>query len=54
MDSDLYDEFGNYIGPELESDEDEDSDEQQERAANEEEVNKSTGCWRTSDFSEKA
>lgn len=24
MDSDLYDEFGNYIGPELESDEEED------------------------------
>lgn len=26
MDADLYDEFGNYIGPELESDEDEDDD----------------------------
>ena len=24
MDADLYDEFGNYIGPDLESDEDED------------------------------
>ena len=24
MDTDLYDEFGNYIGPELDSDEDED------------------------------
>ena len=38
MDTDLYDEFGNYIGPELESDEDEDSDEHEERVANEEEV----------------
>lgn len=28
MDADLYDEFGNYIGPELES-EDEDDDEQE-------------------------
>lgn len=26
MDADLYDEFGNYIGPELESDDDEDND----------------------------
>ncbi len=26
MDADLYDEFGNYIGPELDSDEDEDDD----------------------------
>lgn len=26
MDADLYDEFGNYIGPELESDEEEDED----------------------------
>lgn len=26
MDSDLYDEFGNYVGPELDSDDDEDSD----------------------------
>lgn len=25
MDSDLYDEFGNYIGPDLESDDDDDS-----------------------------
>ena len=32
MDGDLYDEFGNYIGPELESDEsEEDHDEEQER-----------------------
>lgn len=30
MDADLYDEFGNYIGPELESD-DEDDDELQDR-----------------------
>lgn len=27
MDADLYDEFGNYIGPELQSDEEEDADE---------------------------
>lgn len=26
MDGDLYDEFGNYIGPELDSDDDDDSD----------------------------
>lgn len=26
MDADLYDEFGNYIGPDLESDEDEEED----------------------------
>jgi U5 small nuclear ribonucleoprotein component len=26
MDADLYDEFGNYIGPELESDDEEDED----------------------------
>lgn len=26
MDADLYDEFGNYIGPELESDEEDDND----------------------------
>ena len=29
MDPDLYDEFGNYIGPELESDDEEDSEEEQ-------------------------
>ena len=28
MDSELYDEFGNYVGPDLESDEDEQLDEQ--------------------------
>ena len=28
MDSDLYDEFGNYIGPELESDEEDDDEDQ--------------------------
>ncbi len=28
--ADLYDQFGNYMGPELESDEDEDDDEQQQ------------------------
>ena len=32
MDADLYDEFGNYVGPELESDDDDDeSDDQGER-----------------------
>ena len=32
MDGDLYDEFGNYIGPELESDEsEEEHDEEQDR-----------------------
>lgn len=31
MDADLYDEFGNYIGPELESDSDDDEDERYER-----------------------
>ena len=32
MDADLYDEFGNYIGPELESDDDDDeTDEEGER-----------------------
>lgn len=32
MDQDLYDEFGNYIGPELDSDEDdEDADDDQDR-----------------------
>lgn len=31
MDADLYDEFGNYIGPELESDEDDDDDDILER-----------------------
>ena len=30
MDSDLYDEFGNYIGPELESDEDLEEEEEEE------------------------
>lgn len=28
MDSELYDEFGNYIGPDLESDDDEDEDDE--------------------------
>jgi U5 small nuclear ribonucleoprotein component len=28
--ADLYDQFGNYMGPELESDEEEDDDEQQQ------------------------
>lgn len=29
MDTDLYDEFGNYIGPELDSDDEEEEDNQQ-------------------------
>jgi U5 small nuclear ribonucleoprotein component len=28
MDADLYDEFGNYIGPELDSDDDEEEDQE--------------------------
>lgn len=40
MDADLYDEFGNYIGPELESDEEEDEDYPDKDAENREyEVN---------------
>lgn len=30
MDADLYDEFGNYIGPELDSDDDEEETQEQE------------------------
>ena len=30
MDADLYDEFGNYIGPELDSDDDDEEEEQDE------------------------
>lgn len=42
MDGDLYDEFGNYIGPELESDESEDEETREEQeAASEEDVSKS-------------
>lgn len=33
MDSDLYDEFGNYIGPELDSDDEEDDEEFRQPAA---------------------
>lgn len=31
MDGDLYDEFGNYVGPELDSDDDDDSDDSGEQ-----------------------
>jgi hypothetical protein len=31
MDPDLYDEFGNYVGPDLESEDDSDSEEEQQR-----------------------
>ena len=31
MDSDLYDEFGNYVGPELESDDDDDDSEEEQK-----------------------
>lgn len=30
MDTDLYDEFGNYVGPELDSDEEEDDEPEQQ------------------------
>ena len=30
MDADLYDEFGNYIGPELDSDDDEEGEEEEQ------------------------
>lgn len=30
MDTDLYDEFGNYVGPELDSDDDEEEDQDQQ------------------------
>ena len=39
MDGDLYDEFGNYIGPELESDESEGEEEREE-----EKVSGGRGC----------
>lgn len=42
MDGDLYDEFGNYIGPELESDESEGEEEKYGRE--EEEVRREGGC----------
>jgi U5 small nuclear ribonucleoprotein component len=32
MDGDLYDEFGNYVGPELESESEEEEDEYEENA----------------------
>lgn len=35
MDADLYDEFGNYIGPELDSDDDDDDLEAEDRDADE-------------------
>ncbi len=37
MDPDLYDEFGNYVGPELESESDSESEEEKEREEEEEE-----------------
>ena len=33
MDADLYDEFGNYVGPELESDDDDDESEKERSRA---------------------
>lgn len=30
MDTDLYDEFGNYVGPELDSDDDEEEEQEQQ------------------------
>ena len=38
---DLYDEFGNYIGPELESDESEAEEEEEDEG----EVSCAEGCW---------
>lgn len=45
MDTDLYDEFGNYIGPELDSDDD-DAEEQQQFGEDEEQqdYDVSVGC----------
>ena len=37
MDSDLYDEFGNYVGPELDSEEEEDNDYEQFNAPDDDE-----------------
>lgn len=34
MDADLYDEFGNYIGPELESDDEEEEEEEERMEVN--------------------
>ena len=48
MDGDLYDEFGNYIGPELESDESEDEKEEEgkdERARDDDIVSYSSVFW---------
>lgn len=39
MDADLYDEFGNYIGPELDSEEEEDDDFEQYNAPNDDDEN---------------
>ena len=46
MDQDLYDEFGNYIGPELDSDDDdeEDSDDEREEHADREYGDVSAFC----------
>lgn len=48
MDQDLYDEFGNYIGPELDSDDDdeEDSDDEREEHADREYGDVSLGRFR--------
>ena len=43
MDTDLYDEFGNYIGPELPSDDDEDSEE--EKSDSDDEEDEEEVCW---------
>ena len=39
MDADLYDEFGNYIGPELDSDDDDDDDEEEDYPDQDQEMN---------------
>jgi U5 small nuclear ribonucleoprotein component len=43
MDPDLYDEFGNYIGPDLESESDSESEEEKERDEEEEEEDMQEG-----------
>lgn len=53
MDTDLYDEFGNYIGPELDSDDD-DGEEQQQFGDDEEQQEYDVSCVLRYDFCGKA
>lgn len=51
MDVDLYDEFGNYIGPELPSEEEsDDNEEDSDEDAEQDEVNRFTRCIFCSDL----